>query len=54
MNEQMSHIVNRVLADYLAHHRTDGAYLWSKENDGKIKVGATFRTYEYNGELIAA
>lgn len=47
-NEKMWGIVQRVLGDYLATRRTDGAYLWSKGGQGKfIKVGATFDAYEW-------
>lgn len=50
-NPQLFGIVQRVLFDYLAHYRTDGAWLWSKEN-GKIKVGATFNSYSYMNNTI--
>lgn len=41
-------LVQRVLGQYLADRRTDGAYLWSKGGEGKyIKVGATFDSYEW-------
>lgn len=51
-NPQLFGIVQRVLFDYLAHYRTDGAWLWSKEN-GKIKVGATFNSYSYMNNTIS-
>lgn len=48
INELAWAIVQRVLGDYLANRKTDGAYLWSKGGEGKyIKVGATFDAYEW-------
>lgn len=45
-------IVQRVLGDYLASRKTDGAYLWSRGGEGKyIKVGATFDAYEWGFRL---
>lgn len=51
-NPQLFGIVQRVLFDYLAHYRTDGAWLWSKDNQGKVKVGATFNSYTYMNNTI--
>ncbi|MGN0966105.1 MAG: hypothetical protein ACI4OP_00715 [Candidatus Coprovivens sp.] len=54
INEKMWSIVQRVLGEYLANRRTDGAYLWSRGGEGKyIKVGATFDSYEW-GKLVSA
>lgn len=50
-NEKAWQIVQRVLGDYLANRRTDGAYLWSSAGPGKyLKVGNTFDAYEW-GEI---
>lgn len=50
-NEKAWAIVQRVLGDYLANRRTDGAYLWSSAGPGKyLKVGNTFDAYEW-GEI---
>ena len=53
INEKMWSIVQRVLGEYLANRRTDGAYLWSRGGEGKyIKVGATFDSYEWGFWLL--
>ena len=47
-------IVQRVLGDYLSTRSTDGAYLWSKGGEGKyVKVGATFDSYEWGGNVVS-
>ena len=52
-NEKAWAIVQRVLGDYLANRRTDGAYLWSSAGPGKyLKVGNTFDAYEWGGNTI--
>jgi len=54
MNEQMSAIANRVLMKYLQDFHTDGALFYSKVNGGSYyKVGATFNSYEFNGNTIS-
>lgn len=54
VNEQANEIVQRVLLKYLSDFHTDGAFIWSKGGEGKyIKVGATFDSYEYNGNTIS-
>ena len=53
-NEKAWAIVQRVLGEYLSTRKTDGAYLWSKQGEGKyIKVGATFDAYEWGGNTIS-
>ena len=53
-NEQAWAIVQKVLGSYLSDRKTDGAYLWSKGGEGKyIKVGATFDSYEWGGNVIS-
>lgn len=46
-NEQMWAIFNRVLFKYLADFKTDGAYLYSKQDGKYYKVGSTFSAYEF-------
>lgn len=47
-NEKGWSIVQRVLGEYLSNRRTDGAYLWSNQGEGKyVKVGNTFDAYEW-------
>ena len=42
-----------MLGEYLSNRKTDGAYLWSNQGEGKyIKVGATFDAYEWGGNTI--
>lgn len=56
VNRKLWNDINLVLGEFLADHRTDGAYMYSKAaNSGKggyIKVGATFDTYEFAGNTI--
>lgn len=52
-NEQFWAIFNRVLAKYLADFRTDGALFYSKANGIGYKVGATFSSYEFAGNIIS-
>lgn len=53
VNEKLWGIVQRVLGEYLANRRTDESYVWSKGGQGKyIKVGATFDSYEWGGNII--
>jgi len=58
VNRKLWNDVNTVLGEYLANYRTDGTYMYSKSANkgmgGYVKVGATFDTYIYAGELIAA
>ena len=53
-NERFWNLLQSTLGDYLAKFRTQGTYLWSKAANGYVKVGATFDTYEYGGERVAA
>ena len=54
VNEKAWGIVQEVLGEYLANRKTDGAYLWSNQGEGKyIKVGATFDAYEWGGNTIS-
>jgi hypothetical protein len=54
VNEKFFAIVQNVLGEYLSNRQTDGAYLWSKGGEGKyIKVGATFDSYEWGGNVIS-
>lgn len=56
-NRKLWNDINTVLGEYLANYRTDGTYMYSKSaNKGQgdyVKVGATYDSYEYAGELIA-
>ena len=52
VNEEAWGIVQEVLGSYLSNRHTDGAYLWSK-SEGMVKVGATFDSYEWGGNVIS-
>ena len=46
------------LGEYLNNAKTDGCYFYSKAANkgegGYVKVGATYDTYRFGGELVAA
>jgi hypothetical protein len=46
MNDKAWTDLQQTLGDYLARFHTDGAYMWSKNAQGYVKVGATYDTYE--------
>jgi hypothetical protein len=49
----MSAIVNRVLMKHLQEFKADGNYFYSKVDGKNYRVGATFNSYEYNGNIIS-
>jgi hypothetical protein len=49
----MSAIINRVLLQHLQDFKTDGSFFYSKVDGNNYKVGATFNSYEYNGNIIS-
>jgi hypothetical protein len=51
-NERMWTLIQTVLGDFLAKYKTDGTYIYSKQANDYIKVGATFDSYEYGGNQI--
>lgn len=51
-NEALWNQIQTVLGDWLAKYNTCGTYLWSKEAEGYLKVGATFSSYEIGGNEI--
>lgn len=52
VNSKLYYDMQEALATYLDTKMTDGAYLWNKEGK-KIKVGATYGTYEFAGNTLA-
>ena len=52
-NERAFMLVNQVLGHFLADFKTDGTYLYSKQANGYVNVGATFQSYEFMGKLVA-
>ena len=51
LNTRAYHKMQTVLSEFLANHHTDGGHVWSKK-DGKVKVGATYDTYEFAGNTL--
>lgn len=54
VNEALWNQVQSSLSEWLARFGTCDTYLWSKEANGYIKVGATFHSYEIGGENLVA
>ena len=52
VNEALWNQIQLSLSEWLSRFHTCGTYLWSKEANGYIKVGATFSTYEIGGNEI--
>lgn len=52
-NEKFWSDVQDTLSDYLAKFKTEGTYLYSKQANGYVKVGATFQTYEFAGNEVS-
>lgn len=52
VNIPLWHAVQNVLSEFLANHKPDGAYVWSKQANGELKVGATYSAYEFAGNTI--
>lgn len=44
--------MQNVLSEFLSRHNPDGAYIWSKQANGYIKLGATYNAYEFAGNTI--
>jgi hypothetical protein len=52
VNQALWNQVQLALSEWLARFHTCGTYLWSKEANGYVKVGATFSTYEIGGNEV--
>lgn len=56
VNRKLWEDINLVLGSYLADHKTDGTYLYSKAVNkgagGYVKVGATYNSYEFAGNQL--
>lgn len=56
VNRRFWNTLQESLGDYLKNFRTDGTYLYSKSANrgegGYVKVGATFNSYEFGGNII--
>lgn len=40
-----------VMGKWVVEHKSDNAFLYSKEKNGYIKLGATYSAYEYGGKM---
>lgn len=56
VNRKLWNDFQYTMGKFLADNKTDGNYLWSKaannNQGGRVKVGATFNSYEYGGNTI--
>lgn len=52
MNSAMFDDAQDVLDEWIGGRHTDGAYLYSKETNGMVKLGATYVGYEWGGNSI--
>lgn len=50
VNDRGFMLVNQVLGHYLADFKTDGTFMYSKQANGYVNVGATFQSYEFMGK----
>lgn len=51
-NEIIYRDVQTTLATYLQQFKVLNSYIYSKSNDGKVQVGATYTSYEFAGNTI--
>lgn len=51
-NEILFAELQRTLSEYLHNHQTDAGYIWSKQSNGYVKVGATYDAYEFMGNTL--
>lgn len=53
-NEKAWYDLQDLLDNYLAQYHTDGTYLWSKQANDYVAVGAKgFDTYNYGGNSLS-
>lgn len=53
VNEKLWFDIQRVLSEWLSNHTTCAPEIWSQKVNGKVKVGATFHSYEVAGNVIS-
>lgn len=51
VNEVLWYDVQNTMSEYLMNHRTDAAYIYSK-NNGMVKAGATYNAYEFGSNTV--
>lgn len=52
-NEKCWNDLQTSLGDWLSKFKTNGTYLYSKQANDYVKVGATFQTYEFAGNQVS-
>jgi hypothetical protein len=52
VNVRLWNEMQNVLSEFLQRHKPDGAYIWSKQANGYIKLGATYNAYEFAGNTV--
>ena len=53
-NERMWTLVQNILSEYLNRFKMVPGYMYSKAANGYLDVGATFQSYEFGGDCVAA
>lgn len=51
-NEQLWYDIQNTMAEYLQRQHTDNAYIYSKESNGNVKVGATYDAYTFGSNTV--
>jgi hypothetical protein len=51
VNESLWFDLQNTMSEFLANHKTDAAYVWSKAN-GMVKAGATYNAYEFSSNTV--
>lgn len=52
VNTHLWNDLQNTMSEFLANHRTDGAYIYSKSSNGMVKAGATYNSYEFGGNSV--
>lgn len=52
VNKRMWDQIQRVMGSWLRDYKTDGAMVWSKGSNSYVKLGATYNSYEFGGNVV--
>lgn len=52
VNTHLWNDLQNTMSEFLANHRTDAAYVYSKSSNGMVKAGATYNSYEFGGNSV--
>lgn len=52
VNTHLWNDLQNTMSEFLANHRTDAAYIYSKSSNGMVKAGATYNSYEFGGNSV--